>query len=83
MTKLKDQFTRKEFKDCCGRAARSARSPRPTSAEYGSRKEGLEKLKVDIKAAKKGGGKGKKGGGKKKGRRQEEGQGLSRRCSRR
>ena len=66
MTKLKDEFTRKEFKDCCGGGCKKCELAQAYIAEYGSRKEGLEKLNLDIKAAKTGGKtKGKKGAGKK------------------
>ena len=66
MTQLKTEFTRKEFKDCCGGGCKKCQLAQAYIAEYGSRKEGLEKLNVDIKAAKKGGKtKGKKGGKKK------------------
>ena len=66
MTKLKDEFTRKEFKDCCGGGCKKCKLAQAYIAEYGSRKEGLEKLNLDIKAAKTGGKtKGKKGAKKK------------------
>ena len=44
MTKLKNEFSRKEFKDCCGGGCKKCKLAQAYIAEYGSRKEGLEKL---------------------------------------
>jgi hypothetical protein len=66
VTKLKHEFTRKEFKDCCGGGCKKCQLAQAYIAEYGSRREGLEKLNADREAVKKGGKtKGKKGGKKK------------------
>ena len=66
MTNLKHEFSRKEFKDCCGGGCKKCQLAQAYIAEYGSRKEGLEKLNADRAAVKKGGKtKGKKGGKKK------------------
>ena len=62
MTKLKNQFSRKEFKDCCGKGCKKCELVQAYVAEYGDRKEGLARLNDDRKAAKK------KGGAKKKGK---------------
>ena len=41
-TELKERFSRKQWKGCCGRAARSARSPRPTREH--EKEEGSSRL---------------------------------------
>ena len=64
MTKLKSEFGRKQWKDCCGKGCKKCEIAQAYTAEYG-RKEGLEKLNADRKAVKKG-GKAKGGKAKKK-----------------
>ena len=59
MTKLKKEFGRKQWKDCCGKGCKKCEIAQTYTAEYG-RKEGLEKLNADRKAVKKGGKKKKK-----------------------
>ena len=70
MTKLKNEFSRKEWKDCCGKGCKKCEIAQAYIAEYGDRKAGLEKLNADRDAVKRGGKtKGKKSGkksGKKK-----------------
>ncbi len=62
MTKLKNEFSRKEWKDCCGKGCKKCEIAQAYVAEYGSRKDGLEKLNADRDAVKRGGKtKGKKG----------------------
>ena len=56
MTKLKNEFSRKEFKDCCGKGCKKCALAQAYTAEYG-RKKGLAKLDEDRKAVKKGGAK--------------------------
>ena len=65
MTKLKDEFTRKEFKDCCGGGCKKCELAQAYIAEFGDRKGGLAKLNEDRKAVKKKGKKAKKKAGKK------------------
>ncbi len=64
MTKLKNDFSRKEWKDCCGKGCKKCDIAQAYIGEYG-RKAGLEKLNADRKRVKKGGKKNKKGGKKK------------------
>jgi hypothetical protein len=64
VTKLKNEFGRKQWKDCCGKGCKKCAIAQAYTAEYG-RKEGLEKLNTDRKAVKKG-GKTKGGKAKKK-----------------
>ena len=64
MTKLKSEFGRKQWKDCCGKGCKKCEIAQAYTAEYG-RKEGLDKLNADRKAVKKG-GKTKGGKAKKK-----------------
>lgn len=64
MTKLKNEFSRKEWKDCCGKGCKKCDIAQAYIGEYG-RTDGLDKLNADRKAVKKGGKKGKKGGKKK------------------
>ena len=69
MTKLKHEFSRKEWKDCCGKGCKKCEIAQTYIGVYGKSK-GLEKLNEDRAAmhAKKGGklkGGKKKGGGKK------------------
>jgi hypothetical protein len=56
VTKLKNTFSRKQWKDCCGKGCKKCAIAQAYIGEYG-RGEGLEKLNADRKAAKKGGGK--------------------------
>jgi len=66
VTKLKHEFSRKEWKDCCGKGCKKCEIAQAYIAEYGDRKLGLQKLNADRDAVKKGGKtKGKKGGKKK------------------
>ncbi len=58
MTKLKNEFSRKDWKDCCGKGCKKCEIARAYIAEYGDRKVGLEKLNADRDAVK---GSGKKG----------------------
>lgn len=57
MTKLRDQFSRKKWKDCCGKGCKKCAIAQAYQEEYG-RKDGLERLNADRKAVKKGGKKG-------------------------
>lgn len=69
MKKLKDEFSRKEWKGCCGKGCRKCEIAQAYIAEYGDRKLGLEKLNADrdaVKKAGKKGGKTKSGKAKKK-----------------
>ena len=66
MPDLKKKFSRKEWKDCCGKGCKKCEIAQAYIAEYGDRKAGLEKLNADRDAVKKGGkSKGKKSGKKK------------------
>ena len=67
MTKLKNEFSRKEWKDCCGKGCKKCEIAQAYIAEYGDRKVGLEKLNADRDAVKKAGKKSGKKGGKTKG----------------
>ena len=69
MTKLKSRFSRKEWKDCCGKGCKDCDIAQAYIGEYG-KKEGLTRLNDErkaVKAAKKAasGGKKAKHGGKK------------------
>ncbi len=66
MTKLKNEFSRKEWKDCCGKGCKKCAIAQAYIAEYGDRKAGLEKLNADRDAVKKAGKKGGKAQGGKK-----------------
>jgi hypothetical protein len=66
VTKLKNEFSRKEWKDCCGKGCKKCEIAQAYIAEYGSRKEGLDKLNADRDAVKKAGKKGGKTKGSKK-----------------
>jgi hypothetical protein len=72
MPDLKDKFSRKEWKDCCGKGCRKCEIAQAYIGTHG-RGDGLTLLRADrqdvlAKKGKKGGKKGKKGGkkGKKK-----------------
>ena len=65
MTKLKDEFTRKEWKGCCGKGCKKCEIAQAYVAKYG-RSEGLERLNADRDAVKKAGKKGGKTRGGKK-----------------
>ena len=65
MTKLKNEFTPKEWKGCCGKGCKKCEIAQAYIGKYG-RSKGLEKLNADrdvMKKAAKRGGKAK--GGKK------------------
>jgi hypothetical protein len=64
VTKLKNEFGRKEWRDCCGKGCKKCGIAQAYIAEYG-RKEGLVKLNADRDAVKKGGKKGGKTKGSK------------------
>jgi hypothetical protein len=67
VTKLKNEFSRKQWHDCCGKGCKKCEIAQAYIAEFGSRKEGLAKLNADRDAVKKGGKKkGKKSGKAKK-----------------
>ena len=68
MTKLRNEFSRKEWKDCCGKGCKKCEIAQAYAAEFGSRKEGLEKLNADRDAVKKSGKRGGKTKGSKKGK---------------
>ena len=62
MTELRDQFSRKQWKDCCGKGCKKCDIAQAYIDEYG-KKKGLDKLNDDraaVKKAKKGGKKAKK-----------------------
>ena len=65
MTKLRNEFSRKQWKDCCGKGCRKCEIAQAYIGEYG-RSDGLAKLNHDRDAVKRGGGKAKKGKAKKK-----------------
>jgi hypothetical protein len=70
VTKLKGEFSRKDWKDCCGKGCKKCAIAQAYTGEYG-RQDGLEKLRADRDAVKKGkkggkGGSGKGGKAKKK-----------------
>ena len=68
MTKLKNEFSRKEWKGCCGKGCKKCEIAQAYIAEYGDRKTGLEKLNADRDAVKKAGKRGGKTKGKKGGK---------------
>ena len=62
MTQLKNEFSRKQWKDCCGKGCKKCEIANAYIGEHG-KKKGLEKLNEDraaLKKAKKGGKKAKK-----------------------
>jgi hypothetical protein len=65
VTKLKDEFSRKEWKDCCGKGCKKCEIAQAYIEKYGDRKAGLEKLNADRAAVKKSGKKGGKTKGSK------------------
>jgi hypothetical protein len=65
VTKLKNEFGRKEWKDCCGKGCKKCEIAQAYIGEYG-RQDGLEKLRADREAVKKDGKKGGKTRGGKK-----------------
>jgi general stress protein YciG len=66
VTKLIDEFSRKEWKDCCGKGCKKCQIAQAYIEKYGDRKVGLEKLNADRDAVKKAGKKGGKTKGSKK-----------------
>jgi hypothetical protein len=67
VTKLKSEFSRREWKDCCGHGCKKCRIAQAYIGKYG-REEGLARLNADrdaVKARAKRGGK-KSGKAKKK-----------------
>jgi hypothetical protein len=62
MTKLKERFSRKEWKNCCGKGCKDCDIAQAYIGEYG-KKEGLTRLNEERKAVK--AGKKAKHGGKK------------------
>lgn len=66
MTKLRNEFSRKEWKDCCGKGCKKCEIAQTYIKEYGDRKAGLERLNADRDAVKKAGKKGGKTKGSKK-----------------
>jgi hypothetical protein len=56
VAKLKNDFSRKQWKDCCGKGCKKCEIAQAYTSEYG-RKDGLEKLNAERKAVKKKGGK--------------------------
>jgi len=63
-TELSESFSRKQWKDCCGKGCKKCAIAHAYTSEFG-RKKGLEVLNEDRAAAKKGKG-AKKSGGKQK-----------------
>ena len=57
MTKLKREFSRKEWKDCCGKGCKKCEIAQTYIGKYG-RSEGLDKLNTDRDAVKRAGKKG-------------------------
>jgi hypothetical protein len=57
VTKLKNEFSRKEWKDCCGKGCKKCEIAQAYIGKYG-RSEGLDKLNADRAAVKKAGKKG-------------------------
>ena len=53
MPELKERFSRKEWKDCCGKGCKKCAIAQAYTGEYG-KKEGLERLDDDRKAVKAG-----------------------------
>ncbi len=66
MTRLIDEFSRTEWKDCCGKGCKKCEIAQAYIEKYGDRKVGLEKLNADRDAVKKAGKKGGKTKGSKK-----------------
>ncbi len=67
MPELKERFSRKQWKDCCGKGCKKCEIAQTYIDEYG-KKKGLDKLNEDraaVKKAKKGGKKSKKAAAKK------------------
>ncbi len=69
MPDLKDKFSRKEWKDCCGKGCKKCEIAQTYISAHG-RGDGLPLLRADRQdvLAKKGGAKKGKKGGKKKGK---------------
>jgi hypothetical protein len=67
VTKLKAGFSRKEWKDCCGKGCKKCAIAQAYIGKYG-RTEGLEKLNADRDAVKKEGKRGGKTRSKKAGK---------------
>ena len=65
MTRLKEEFSAKQWKGCCGKGCKKCEIAQTYIGEYG-RSEGLEKLNADRDAVKKGAKKGGKTRGSKK-----------------
>jgi hypothetical protein len=65
VTKLKDEFTAKQWKGCCGKGCKKCEIAQAYIGKYG-RTEGLEKLNADRDAVKKTAKKGGKTRGSKK-----------------
>jgi hypothetical protein len=65
VTKLKDEFSAKQWKGCCGKGCKKCEIAQAYIGKYG-RSDGLEKLNADRAAVKKGGKKGGKTRGSKK-----------------
>jgi hypothetical protein len=62
MPELKERFTRKQWKDCCGKGCKKCEIARAYVDEYG-KKDGIDRLnddRVALKKAKKGGKKARK-----------------------
>ncbi len=57
MTKLKNDYSRKEWKDCCGKGCKKCEIAQAYIGKYG-RSDGLDKLKDDRDAVKKAGKRG-------------------------
>jgi hypothetical protein len=67
---LKERFSRKEWKDCCGKGCKKCDIAQAYAGEYG-KKEGLARLDADqkaVKAGKKAKSQGKPGTKAKKGK---------------
>jgi hypothetical protein len=67
VTRLRDEFSRKQWKDCCGKGCKKCEIAQTYIGEYG-RAEGLKKLNADRDAVKKAGKKAAKKRGKKGGK---------------
>ncbi len=65
MTRLMSEFSRKEWKGCCGKGCKKCAIAQAYIGEYG-KQDGLEKLKADRDVARKDGKKGGKTRGGKK-----------------
>ncbi len=62
MAKLRNRFSRKQWKDCCGKGCKKCEIAQAYTGEHG-RDKGLKKLNADraaVKRAKKGAGAAKK-----------------------